>query len=102
MELYKKLKKLRKENGITQEELAKNIKVSIQTINKWENNKSLPDAINLLNLSKYYKISLDELMNTKTTKYKAIKNKLTPYNYLQILFKHIFKQNIQRILKFKE
>lgn len=68
MELDKTLKGLRKDKGITQEYLAKEIYVSVQTINKWENGKCLPDAINLLNLANFYKISLDNLMKNEISK----------------------------------
>lgn len=68
MELDKTLKGLRKDKGITQEYLAKEIYVSVQTINKWENGKCLPDAINLLNLANFYKISLDKLMKNEISK----------------------------------
>lgn len=74
MELDKELKRLRKEKGVTQECLAKKICVSIQTINKWENGKCLPDAINLLNISQFYDISLDVLMKNEIPK-KMIKEK---------------------------
>ncbi|HHW8028141.1 TPA: helix-turn-helix domain-containing protein [Staphylococcus aureus] len=56
------LKQLRQNKGVTQEELATKIFVSVQTINKWENGRCLPDAINLLHLSSYYDIPIDELM----------------------------------------
>lgn len=68
MELDKTLKGLRKDKEITQEYLAKEIYVSVQTINKWENVKCLPDAINLLNLANFYKISLDKLMKNEISK----------------------------------
>ncbi|MCD8898666.1 helix-turn-helix domain-containing protein [Mammaliicoccus sciuri] len=62
MRLDERLKSLRKGEGITQKELAEAINVSIQSINKWENAKGLPDAVNLLNIACYYKVSLDYLM----------------------------------------
>lgn len=86
--LAEELKKLRKESGITQECLSNKLYVSIQTINKWENGKSLPDAINLLNIAQFYKISLDELMKnefssiTKKRKYFNIKNFLLRFSFL--------------------
>lgn len=74
MNLADELKRLRKENDITQEFLAKEIYVSIQTINKWENGKCLPDAINLLNIARFYGVSLDVLMkNDVYKKRKAVK-----------------------------
>ena len=39
-----KLSKLRKENGISQEQLAEKLNISSQAISKWENNESLPDT----------------------------------------------------------
>lgn len=65
MELDKNLKQLRKENNITQEYLAQKLYVSIQTINKWENGKCLPDVSNLLHISEFYGVSLDFLMKNK-------------------------------------
>lgn len=72
MYLDEELKKLRKQFGITQEYLAKKLYVSVQTINKWENGKCLPDAINLLHIAQFYKISLDDLMKNEVPK--AIKS----------------------------
>ncbi|WP_440857570.1 helix-turn-helix domain-containing protein [Staphylococcus shinii] len=63
--LSEDLKKLRKEKGFTQEYIAKKLYVSIQTINKWENGKCLPDVINLVNIAKFYKVSLDELLRNE-------------------------------------
>lgn len=65
MEIDKELKQLRKENNITQECLAKRLYVSVQTINKWENGKCLPDAINLLHIAQFYGVSLDVLMKNE-------------------------------------
>ncbi len=41
--------------------------VSRQTISNWENGKSLPDIVSILNLSDLYQISLDELGNCETS-----------------------------------
>ena len=38
-----KIKELRKNKGITQEQLAENIGISFQAVSKWENNIALPD-----------------------------------------------------------
>ena len=43
------LKELRKEKGITQENLAEMLNVSNRSISRWENGKTLPDLIYLLN-----------------------------------------------------
>ncbi|WP_437792609.1 helix-turn-helix domain-containing protein [Macrococcoides caseolyticum] len=60
-----RLKELRKKKGKTQQQMAEDLSISIQSINKWENGKCLPDAINLLNISKYFNISIDDLLDNK-------------------------------------
>ncbi|MGG3450557.1 helix-turn-helix domain-containing protein [Domibacillus aminovorans] len=44
MELGDKLKKLRQENGYSQNQLADKLHVTAQAVSKWENNKSVPDV----------------------------------------------------------
>lgn len=65
MELKEKLAALRKKKGLSQAELAEAIKVSRQTISRWEVGTAVPSADNLMWLSKFYfyEVSLDELMN---------------------------------------
>ena len=66
MEIKKKLKDARANAGLTQEQVAEKIMVSRQTISNWENGKSLPDIISIINLSDLYQISLDELLKGDT------------------------------------
>lgn len=62
MEIGKKLKNARVQKGLTQEAVAEKIQVSRQTISNWENEKSYPDIVSVVNLSDLYEISLDELL----------------------------------------
>ena len=62
MEIGKKLKDARMKSGFTQEMVAEKINVSRQTISNWENEKSYPDIISVIELSNLYSISLDELL----------------------------------------
>ena len=62
MEIHKKLKEARTKSGLTQEQVAEKVMVSRQTISNWENGKSLPDIVSVMNLSDLYQISLDELL----------------------------------------
>ena len=62
MEIEKKLKDARVKPGLTQEQVAEKIMVSRQTISNWENGKSLPDIVSVMNMSDLYQISLDELL----------------------------------------
>ena len=55
------LKKIRKQKGITQEELALKINVTRQAVSNWENNKSLPDIHSLQAISEALGVELEEL-----------------------------------------
>ena len=62
MEIGKKLKDARMRSGFTQESVAEKVNVSRQTISNWENEKSYPDIISVIELSNLYSISLDVLL----------------------------------------
>lgn len=61
--LGKKIVSLRKKEGLSQEALAERLNVSRQTIGKWELGDTSPDIIQAKNVSKIFKISLDELLD---------------------------------------
>ena len=54
----------RRKSGLSQEELAAKLGVSRQAVSKWERAEAEPDTDNLINLSKIYGVTLDELINT--------------------------------------
>lgn len=56
------LKKLRKENNTTQDELANKLFVTRQAISKWESGDSTPDLTNLIKLTDIFNVSLDTLV----------------------------------------
>lgn len=57
------LKRLRKNNQYTQEDVAEKINVSRQSVAKWENGESTPDIDSCIKLTKLYKVKLDDLVN---------------------------------------
>lgn len=57
-----KLKMLRKEKKLTQEELAEQLNVSRQAITKWESNEGIPDIENLKHISILFNTTIDELV----------------------------------------
>lgn len=61
MEIGKRIMELRKKNGLSQEELADFVGVARQTISKWELGETSPDLKQAKELSKIFKVSLDEL-----------------------------------------
>ncbi len=63
MTFGEKLKKLRIEKQLSQEDLANQLGVSRQAISKWEQNIALPDTNNLILIAKIFKVSLDDLVN---------------------------------------
>lgn len=62
MTLGNKLSKLRKENNITQEQLADMLGVSRQAISKWESDSAYPETEKLLRLGRLYNCSMDYLL----------------------------------------
>lgn len=62
MTFGERLYELRKNNNISQEELAELLDVSRQSISKWENDKAYPEMTRLLFMSEYFDVSLDYLM----------------------------------------
>ena len=63
MKFEEKLIKLRKSNGMSQEQLAEKLGVSRQVISRWESGDSTPDMINLLGLCECFKVSSDYLIH---------------------------------------
>ena len=62
MKLGLTISKLRKEKGMTQEELAEKVNVSAQAVSKWENDISMPDISVLPVLAEIFDVSIDELL----------------------------------------
>lgn len=63
MNFSEKLIRLRKREGISQEELASYLEVSRQAVSRWEQGTALPDAGNLLKLRQRFGVSLDWLLD---------------------------------------
>lgn len=62
MEFNEKLQELRKSRGLTQEELAEALFVSRTAISKWESGRGYPSIDSLKEISKYFSVTIDELM----------------------------------------
>lgn len=65
IKLSEKLQLLRKEKGLTQEELANVFNVTNQSVSKWENGLACPDISLLPEIAEYFKVSIDELLGYK-------------------------------------
>ena len=65
MEFRERLFDLRRQAGLSQEELANLLNVTRQAVQKWEAGTSRPDMDNLMSLAEYFKVSLDYLVTGK-------------------------------------
>ena len=60
--LSEKLYKLRKNSGLSQEQLAEQLNVSRQAISKWESGTAVPESEKLITISNYFGVSVDYLL----------------------------------------
>lgn len=101
MEFSNRLYNLRKQSGLSQEELGNKLNVSRQTVSKWEVGDTNPDMERLVMLSDLFQVSLDELIlgikpeakNEQDVKYSMI-TEIT-----EKIYKKDNKQKIKKILK---
>lgn len=88
MKFSEKLKKIRKENNLTQEELARGLYVTRTAISKWENDKGYPSIDSLKLISAKFNISIDSLMSEEDVENQRLieERKATKYYYTAIIF----------------
>ncbi len=63
MEFNEKLQQLRKSRGLTQEELAEALFVSRTAVSKWESGRGYPSIDSLKEISKFFSVTIDELLS---------------------------------------
>ena len=63
MEFHEKLQELRKSRGLTQEELAEALYVSRTAVSKWESGRGYPSIDSLKEISKYFSVTIDDLLS---------------------------------------
>ena len=87
MEFYEKLQELRKNRGLTQEELAEALYVSRTAISKWESGRGYPSIDSLKEISKYFSVSIDDLLSAeKAISIAEKENKSNIQNIFDLLF----------------
>ena len=62
MDFGKTFKKIRKESGFTQQQIAGKLGISQSNISDWENNISRPEYENLIMLAQIYDVTIEELL----------------------------------------
>ena len=66
------IKKIRKDNNLTQKELADKLGVTYQAVSKWENGLNIPDIGIIKEISKLYNIDINEILDGEKKKKKNI------------------------------
>ncbi len=107
MKLSENLKKIRKENNLSQEQLAEKLGVSRQAVSKWESGQSYPEMDKVLLICKLFNYNIDELMNENIKEVEENKQSKNNINkYVEDFFRFITKtvdmicnMNIRQILK---
>ena len=66
--LSEKLYRLRKNSGLSQEQLAEKLNVSRQAISKWESGTAVPESEKLVTISNYFGVSVDYLLKDEEEK----------------------------------
>ena len=112
MTLGEKLKKLRADNGFTQEELAEKLYVTRTAISKWESNRGYPNIDALKAISKFFSVSIDDLLSSnelltiaeEDSKQKEIRFKDFVYALLDLsiamlLFLPFFAENAEGVIQ---
>lgn len=103
MNLSENLKKIRKENHLSQEELAEKLGVSRQSVSKWESGGAYPEMDKMVQLCNLFNLNIDDLLNqdigeiNNTKQAKSSVNKFI-YDFLNYLTKTI---NMLSSMKFK-
>lgn len=97
MMLNENIKAIRKSKGLSQEELAVKLNVVRQTISKWEQGLSVPDADMLISISEVFETPVSTLLGetvaeTETDDLKAISEKIEVIN-LQLAHRKTARQN---------
>ena len=64
MEFNVKIQELRKQKGLTQEELAEYLYVSRTAISKWESGRGYPNIDSLKTIAKFFDVTIDELLSS--------------------------------------
>ena len=99
MEFNNKLYELRKQKGLSQEELAGRLNVSRQTVSKWEVGESSPDMEKLVAISELFDISLDELVLNKAPKKEEASEQIVKSEMYSDFKKHILTEDNKKKAK---
>ena len=103
MNLSENLKKIRKDNNLSQEDLAEKLGVSRQSVSKWESGAAYPEMDKVLELCKLFNLNIDELLNQDIKEVEQNRqSKSTINKYIDSFLSYISKSvNLFISMKFK-
>ena len=81
MSIGTRIKDLRKEKELTQEELAKQINTTQDSISLWEKDKQIPDTIYIIALAKFFKVTTDFILEMENEEEKGYNIKQVTQNF---------------------
>lgn len=104
MNLADNLRKIRKDNNLSQEQLAEKLGVSRQSVSKWESNQAYPEMDKVIQICKMFNLNIDELLNkdiSEVKEEKEVKNNISKYidDFLSFITKSV---DMFTSLKFKD
>ena len=112
MDFNKKLQELRKQKGMTQEELAETLFVSRTAVSKWESGRGYPNIESLKAISKFFGVTVDELLSgdellavseednrQKENHFRDLVFGLLDLSVLMLLFLPFFGQNTDGVIR---
>lgn len=104
MKLSENLKRIRKDNNLSQEQLAEKLGVSRQAVSKWESGQSYPEMDKVLLICKLFNYNLDELMNENIKEVDETKqSKININKYVDDFFNFITKTiDMFSVMKFRQ
>ena len=92
MNLADNLKKIRKENNLSQEQLAEKLNVSRQSVSKWESGISYPEMDKVIQICNIFNININELMNENIAEVKeSNESQMINNKYISSFFDYITK-----------
>lgn len=104
MNLADNLKKIRKDNNLSQEQLAEKLGVSRQSVSKWESNQAYPEMDKVLQICNLFNLNIDELLNQDIKEVNDAKqSKININKYIEDFLDYVTKTiDMFSSLKFKE
>lgn len=104
MNLADNLKRIRKENNLSQEQLAEKLGVSRQAVSKWESGQSYPEMDKVIQICTLFNLNMNELVNENLKEVKEAKEEKNISNkYISSFFDYLTKVvDMFSSMKFKQ